>query len=275
MKIVTCFLLYHVNAEISVLESIFPINEHNHIVSPIHGNGIASFNNMSQCLQLAKYVKGVSYFNQDLNSTNVYGLNMNINGLVTCIVSKDRWPVLRSNPIFVSPNSLSVLTPLGASLFNIGTYENLELSFEYELDDMPRGFYKFPPSTLSVKRIIEQNIVVLFSGSNFRLLQCIEMCDNMTECHHIQMFKSNVIDDTVVHCKLFKTENIVYETTTEKKFIHIKRKFDYNVIEYNNHNTKDNYYSDLRTITMIIAITILTLMTSLLLWELIERRIMI
>ena len=272
MLILCLLLLQYIVAEITVFESVYPSNELQHVVHPNHGDIVASFKNISHCYEIAKSGKSVSYYNQDLTSS-INGISSFINAPVTCVVSISGWPLTRVSSIYKTTHQLGLSEPLGGGTFHVNTYKTLEMSFNDKSNDMPDGYHKFTYSRLSNKRIRDTNNEIIFQGSSLRLLECIDKCYNNTECHHVEIFKGNIHDDTMVNCKLYKRENLVYETTQNNNYIHIKRQFDYNLVDIFHPTT--SYINDPRTIGMIVCIVFFGFLGTLSLWVCYEKKVII
>lgn len=254
-------------SDMVVLESVFPLNEHNHIVSPFDGDGVVSVSNISDCIRMSKYFKGLSYYNQDGESIN--GVNVNINSYVNCVLKNTFWPQSRSDPVFKVPQQVGTNEVLGGATFNVDHFEDLEPSFD--MHELMTGFFKLTEDTLINKRVSSRE-QVLESSTNTNLLDCLFRCNNNTECRHVEIYKGNVHDDMNIGCRLFSRENIDYDTTSSIKYAHFRRIETNNlVIIDRSHDSK--YVADPRTITMIVIICILAILASLGLWDFCESRL--
>lgn len=245
------------NSEVLVYENVFPHNEPDHIVSPYNGDAIISFKNVTDCFNISKYFKGMSYYNQNVDSENINGLSMNINDRISCVLSHHRWPESRSSEIFQTSSDIGLNAELGGFIYNVGFYENFVCNSNE--DDV----IVLNEEKLSYKRVSLTEIT-LDTFFNVNVLRCLDECNANKACHHIEIYKGNVNDDQNVRCKLFSRENLRYETTTHQRYMHFRRSDDYNIIY---RDEKDDYLTDTRTLILIFLVIIFAFCGALGLWE--------
>lgn len=258
-------LLQNTDSNIVVFENVFPYNELDHVVAPSDGSAVVSTDDIQKCLDMALFFKGISYYNQDDTDENINGLSIGINGRISCVFSHDRWPQSRSSELFKTSAQIGLSTSLGGYIFNVGFYNNFSLSTDESLQN---GLVKLEEDNLSFNRIA-QSVVPLDVVENTNVLACMDLCNDDVECHHIEIYKGNIEDDINVRCRLYSRESLHYEVTTHQKYIHFRRKNDFNLLMT---EKKDEYIKDTRTIVLIFLVVVFSIFGSLGLWEFCELK---